>query len=178
MHIAVAPVTALVKLCPGQQIGVDNEGNAFPSLFEPSVGVVDPFLLNGPEKGDRFFLWLQPGTITSLRHEWTHPAFEKPDLEDAISELEKSKRWMEDYASKHYYYPNYYTEGEESTTYTAELLIKVVRQYLDTGHMHVQRGDDSLRDDFNADFWAHFTKITDIKVPESELGQSPFSCAC
>jgi hypothetical protein len=76
IHIAVAPVTAAVRLAPGEHVGLVQEGN--PELAGPcddNIGVVDPFLVEDIEPGQRFWLFLYPGTITGLRHVWTHPAY-------------------------------------------------------------------------------------------------------
>ncbi len=80
IHIAVAPVVAGVSLAPGDYF-VLIEGKAIYTLpTNPNaVGFVDPTL---PRHGIRivakdqlFWGWIIPGTITSLRHVWTHPAF-------------------------------------------------------------------------------------------------------
>jgi hypothetical protein len=76
IHIAVAPVTAAVRLTPGQHVGLVQEGSV--ELAGPcdcNIGVVDPFLAAAVEPGQRFWLFLYPGTITGLRHVWTHPTF-------------------------------------------------------------------------------------------------------
>jgi hypothetical protein len=78
IHIAVAPVTAAERLAPGQHVGLVREDD--PELVGPcdrTIGVVDPFLTAAVEPGARFWLFLYPGTITGLRHVWTHPAFTK-----------------------------------------------------------------------------------------------------
>jgi hypothetical protein len=76
IHIAVAPVTAAKRLSPGWHVGLIEPGNL--ELVAPSesnIGVVDPFLTQDVEPGQRFWLFLYPGTITGLRHVWSHPAF-------------------------------------------------------------------------------------------------------
>jgi hypothetical protein len=73
IHVAVAPVTAAQELQPGQHVGLRGDGRALAT--EHPIGIVDPFLHERVPEGQRFWLFLYPGTITSLRHVWTHPAF-------------------------------------------------------------------------------------------------------
>jgi hypothetical protein len=72
VHVAIAPTTAPCELRPGQH--VDAHGNPEGPGACP-VGVVDPFLHDPVRPGERFWLFLYPNSVTSLRHEWTHPAY-------------------------------------------------------------------------------------------------------
>jgi hypothetical protein len=76
IHIAVAPVTASARLTPGQHVGLVREGNVdLVGVCDQPIGVVDPFLTAEVEPGQRFWLFLYPGSISGLRHVWSHPAF-------------------------------------------------------------------------------------------------------
>jgi len=76
IHIAIAPVTAARRLHPGDHVGLDDEGKADDLCgSENYIGVVDPYLKKPVNRGERVWLFLYPGTITGLRHVWTHPAF-------------------------------------------------------------------------------------------------------
>ena len=76
IHIAVAPVTADERLTPGQHVGLVEEGNLeLVGRCDHNIGIVDPYLVAEVERGQRFWLFLYPGTITGLRHVWTHPVF-------------------------------------------------------------------------------------------------------
>jgi hypothetical protein len=72
IHVAVAPVEAAEDLLPGQHVGLVS---GLASSASAPIGVVDPFLKAPVLKGQRFWLFLYPNTVTSLRHVWTHPAF-------------------------------------------------------------------------------------------------------
>lgn len=81
IHIAIAPVTAACQLNPGEPVGLIEPGNR--ELVGPSdsnIGIVDPFLTAVVEPGQRFWLFLFPNTITSMRHVWNHPAFQARPL--------------------------------------------------------------------------------------------------
>jgi hypothetical protein len=76
VHIGIAPVTAAERLLPGQHVGLVRQANMeMVGPCDQNIGIVDPFLAEAVEAGQRFWLFLYPGTITGLRHVWTHPAF-------------------------------------------------------------------------------------------------------
>lgn len=78
VHVAVAPVTAAEPLRPGQRVGfTPADQTEVVGAVEPgrAVGLVDPYLTDDVRPGQRFWLFLYPNTVTSLRHVWTHPAF-------------------------------------------------------------------------------------------------------
>lgn len=75
VHVAVAPVTAGQRLWPGDHVGLDAGLAVDDPVHCPPVGVVDPFLREEVQPGQRFWLFLYPGSITGLRHVWRHPAF-------------------------------------------------------------------------------------------------------
>ncbi len=86
VHIAVAPVVAAHRLRPGDHVGFFPHGEYGEKRLVgygfPKIGVVDPFLTSEVEEGQSFWMFLFPGTVTSLRHVWTHPAFKAklPDI--------------------------------------------------------------------------------------------------
>src|SRR6185503_13211587 len=93
IHVAVIPMVAGEILTPGQHVGLAKDGRVIKS--NDQVGVVDPYLKVSVRSGQRFWLFLYPGSITSLRHEWTHPKFK-----DAVPLLAKtvSMEWMSEFA--------------------------------------------------------------------------------
>lgn len=121
IHVAVAPVEAGEMLGVGDHVYI-KDGKAFCTFIEPKnpqdVGIVDPFLPYGSrvDKGERFWLFLYPGSVTSLRHEWEHPAFG----DRAQGNKQESEAWLRRYVQIHcpYYeefkheHPN--TDGYES----------------------------------------------------------------
>ncbi len=74
IHVAVAPVEAAEELGPGRHVAL-RAGKAVHATGDDGIGIVDPFLRAPVLPGQRFWLFLYPNTITSLRHVWTHPAF-------------------------------------------------------------------------------------------------------
>ncbi|MCA9067276.1 MAG: hypothetical protein KDA84_00025 [Planctomycetaceae bacterium] len=83
IHIAVAPVTAVCDLEPGQDIGFVRGNRESVGPCENPIGIVDPFLKDTIKAGQRFWLFLYPNTVTGMRHFWKHPAFTYGAIENA-----------------------------------------------------------------------------------------------
>lgn len=174
IHIAVAPVVATELLKPGQRIGFDAPGCERVRARLDGIGIVDPFLSQDVQPEQRCWMFLLPNTITSLRHEWTHPAFVPMESDKAVSEA-----WMRAFAAQHVE-PYKGTRGvysDHGPVCTYEQMIEAGREFLLTGDRYVQQGDDSLRDSTNpVEFWKHFEVITGMKVPDYHLHNVPFCC--
>lgn len=99
VHVAIWPATAGEDLRAGDRVGFigyeAKMGKDAPAL----IGVVDPFLPSPVLKDQRFWLCLFPNTITSLRHDWSHPAFEKETAQRLVKE--ESEGWLKDWLSHH-----------------------------------------------------------------------------
>lgn len=98
IHVAVAPVIAAYTLVIGSHVCIREDGKA--AYGSGAIGIVDPFLTVAPKEGDQFYIFLYPGSITSLRHDWVHPAFKDavPAKEQPRSDKAASEAWLRQYA--------------------------------------------------------------------------------
>lgn len=98
VHVAIAPVVAGEDLKPGQWVILAPDGKAVPANSRwDATGIVDPFLQRGPCAGEKFWLCLIPGTVTGMRHEWSHPSFiSYPASPTRVGG--PSEQWIHDYA--------------------------------------------------------------------------------
>lgn len=168
IHIAVAPVVAVEELAPGQHVGfvLNNNAESVGKTRNP-IGVVDPFLRHKVRPGERFWMFLYPNTITSLRHEWAHPAF---DAREVFGKLEDSpsKKWLEDFAKK--LDVNYDEMIQAAHTYITDKI-----QILDVEGMTSDgdwRGNETPEE-----FWGHFENVTGRKIDPDKRGDF-FTCTC
>jgi hypothetical protein len=155
IHIAIAPVVASEKLFPGQDIGLVN-GNA--CVCTKPIGIVDPFLKAPVFPEQRFFMFLYPNTITSLKHSWTHPAFETVKLKSLV---DISRQWIERFADQH--------------CETAEVIMDAARGFLETGD-YLCRGEKFEGEYVPDEFWHHYEIVTG-KSTEGK-GSNFFTCSC
>lgn len=121
------------------------------------VGIVDPFLIDPVTSGQRFYLFLYPNTITSLRHEWTHPSFsaEAPNWP-------ASEAWLRQFAE------------DVGLSYGA--VMKAADEYVRFGEYHVFHGYDTPDRAYDTDFWRHYEIITGTTVEDHAA--TFFTCSC
>lgn len=83
VHVPVVPMIAGCDLCAGERVAVDpaNPARVIRTAFGDVFGIVDPFLKSTIIAGTRCWVLLAPGSITSLRHDWDHPALVSPPVE-------------------------------------------------------------------------------------------------
>lgn len=168
IHIAVAPVVAAANLQPGQHIAFIQEGNtelvgATGPQIGPFIGIVDPFLKEMVLKGQRFWMFLLPNTITSLRHQWTHPAFGATvETDDA---REESRRWLESFAERLF---SYDPDPDEGTRFD---ILMAGAEHGGFG-TDIEYGPDCKP---TSEFWMHYERYTGREVA---VQHSYFRCAC
>lgn len=173
IHCAVICLEAGEDAFPGNHVymmddtrfGVLLEGHSpvgvkDPKSVRPVVGCVDPFLRRPVKKGEFVWVFLFPGSITSLRHVWTHDQFplrEMPNLEA------EAKRWVEDWAQMF---------GSDFD----EVMDHADQKINDPNHYWVEGGRFEGME-VPAKFWECYEVLTG-KKPQGEYNDQFFSCSC
>lgn len=174
IHIAIAPVEAGCAISPGGQIKFQNGSTTIVERVSHdmpdngALGIADPFLTRVIKKGQKFYMFLFPQTITGMRHQWMHPAFpfEVTETQEAkvvtLTQKELSIKWMKSYA---------------------HLMDVDIYDLLDAGDLYVKHNEYwcdggkfegvSLPDEY----WFHYEYIRDTSIPTEKKGNF-FSCSC
>lgn len=165
IHIAIAPVVAAKVLSAGDHVGPTKDGRY--AMTSNPVGIVDPF--RGPgviAAGEKFWLLLYPNTITTLRHNWTHPAFSTEEggpVCDKAAATNATKlaaiKWLTDFA-KH----------ECHGTSYEELIQGVEDGYVNAGT------NEEL--EATSEFWENYALATGAPATPEQKNEFYFSCSC
>lgn len=161
IHIAVAPVVAAERLVPGGHIGFTGDSTEeVTARAKVLIGIVDPFLTAIVERGQRFWMFLYPQTITSLRHDWTHPAFKEVAVR--VVGDQESADWIRSFATGH------------GVTY--DDMMAAAKEWLIDREYFI-RGGQFEGEYVPDEFWTHYERVTGTRVGD-ESRQSFFSCSC
>lgn len=165
VHIAVEPVYAGATIFPGQSVAIKNNDIAVPVAPGEGVGIADPFL---PAKaiyfGERFWLFVNPRTITSLRHVWAHPAFE--GVAEPVVDKAASEAWLRNFVDQSD------CPGYETVIAAA---LNDVEGYGDDRWVMIHGSDAHGK--IPPEFWDHLEIVTGQTIPSDERAPH-FSCSC
>lgn len=161
IHIAVAPVTASRAFAPGQHVDIAN-GVLIPCDTGCGVGIIDPYLSRNVKQGEQCFVFLYPGTITTLRHAWRHPAF-KDDVKSYVrpQALEESEQWLRNFATE------YGIDYDDLLTGVLDGSVVA-----NSGRIY------EIEDGKKGAFWLHYETVTGERLSETRKENVSFSCSC
>ncbi len=154
IHIAIAPVIAGHNLLyPGNRIGfIKDDNRTVGATASKKIGIVDPFLIEPLKTGEQFWMFLFPNTITSLKHNWTHP-----DFSLNADKKESSKQWITNWAAGYGMDYDYAMKcGDNEDFFLGEV----------------------YNDQIPSEFWIHYEILTGRKVSENTRNRTYFHCAC
>lgn len=178
VHVAVVSCVASAKLMPGQDIGIgEQQGRDYEALATADhIGIVDPYLKGAVRKGERFWLYLYPRSITGLNHHWTHPAFSETEAASVYSSPSNklaSEQWLR----------NFISSSDCPADYDDVLELIKTGSYNDGEYNSGSIEENSIhfsgRDahgEIPPEFWTHVS----IVLGEEYKGPRPsyFSCSC
>lgn len=168
IHVAIAPVIAGERLSPGQHIGVVNEQAL---AGAPHIGIVDPFLAAPVFKGERFYLFLYPKTVTAMRHHWAHPAFG----ETTQHTFTRSELWLREFADR-YSFGGYNGTPEENFT---ALMGRLSEAAEGRESCAVACGTSLYSGEVDlSELWDHYADFTGKQVCSDAREKLSFSCSC
>ncbi len=174
IHIAVAPVIATERLRPGQHIGfVGKDNERVGGVGDKNIGIVDPFLKDFVLPEQRFWMFLYPQTITSLRHDWTHPAFSKEDARKQSVDKSASELWLRKFCA-----------SSDCPDY--DTVMKAIQGQFETfgepnyyggsiNNEYLYFGGLDAHGDIPDEFWEHAEIVLGVKL---QVKPKYFSCSC
>jgi len=165
IHVPIYPVVAASILSPGTRVAF-TPGDEFTTVVAakdeetPAVGVIDPFLEAPVQPGERCWMFLFPGTITQLRHDWTHPFI------------------VEAHSKRYAAATQFMKMAAHELGMSVQQLLEVVGEFIETGEQYCLNVDTpNMWYEAGEEFWQHFQTLTGKKVPAG-YEASPFRCAC
>jgi hypothetical protein len=172
IHIAVLQVEVGEDyLGPGDKVNFIYGSKAIVKRADPvyglkHIGIIDPFLggdgkYRGLKKGDKVWMFLNPGSITGLRHDWSHP-----EIDAEVKVVNEHEDWLRKFADRwNFNYDEMIAEAKGKQGC-------IVARGKDLhGSSDLDSGDETL-------FWYHLEKLTKKEFDEKHREEFCWSCSC
>lgn len=169
VHIAIVPLVAgeeierggFIKLAYG---AADIALNAKPAYSDDIIGVADPYLKQYLiKKGQRFYGFLTPGTVTGMTHHWQHPAFDNPP-----QPKDEHEKWLREFCDK--------------WNFRFDELIKAGISENEDDYVVAHGRNIHCRRDLGegeeTEFWMHLEAFAGKKFSEKHRARERWSCSC
>lgn len=173
IHVPVMPIILGKGMEPGTRVYI-RDGKAYPS-HGFAVGVIDPFLDGWEAEGKQVWLFLFPGSIKTLRHEWTHAGIDSPAKPSPTKE--ESEAWLREFV-KTADCPDF---DDLVAAATGRNLNTVDEEYYpcaysnDGEYLHFSGRD--AHGEIPPEFWDHVENFMGVKIGTGERA-TYFSCSC
>ena len=164
IHVAVVPARAGEALMPGEHVFLEQEDSVLTCFSKgvpkkPRVGIVDPFLDQDIEAGEYVWVCLYPGSVRSIRHDWSHPAIDG----DESVKLEESVDFM--------------NEAAALLDMKPEELIDAATDWVRHDETFVAPTTCYNEIDWR-EFWLHYERVTGFHCPREKEHDFPYGCSC
>lgn len=160
-----------IKLVPGTD-------RVLYCAFAARDGVVDPYLTKKVLPGERFFIFLNPMSTTSLRHQWTHPSF-SDEVTVSKGNKEESEQWLRYFCHANGDAPSYdelirviEADGER-VSFGGDNSDDYYGGYLDRDSLHISGRDAS--GEIPSELWYHAEVVLGKPLKNKP---TYFSCGC
>lgn len=161
VHVAITPVVIMYDdPKPGDkvdlQLMIDGTIHAHkPAVVYDFMAVLDPYIAY-IYKRSTCYAMMRPGSIKTLRHEWTHPKLNtSKDKDEAVARLRAFAKSVER---------------------SYEIIMEGAENYVKHGST-VFGGSEFDCVDFPVSFWDDYEMVTGLVVEEKDRGYF-FSCSC
>lgn len=159
IHMAICPVFVAEDLEPGTHVGLVRGGRTdrVGADTDKQLGIIDPFLKGKVKAGQRCFLFLYPGTISSLRHDWTH---------EDLDRHAKSREWLFWFSQR--------------VQMPVDQILDIGRTMLTEGYYSFgnEQGRQDKFNDSRKELLEHCAALLDLPITKKKIADAYFSCAC
>lgn len=160
IHVAIEPGIAGVNFRYAKYVRQFNN-EWFPCNEDECHGIINPWIEQDINKGDRFWVFIKPGTVNGMRHHWSHP--ELDDKSKSRPTKQESREWLEAYTR---------SNDCPSLDEILEGLSGDPDYRIDDEYFHCHGRD--AHGYISPEFWFHIENLTGFKTDKP--GQ--WSCSC